>query len=207
MGTKRSPQTTRNPRGMIGVHRPRASGPFDVSAKHKLQLFLPHLQRALQMRQRLSASLTGQHASNEALARTYTATFVVAGYRRILYANPAAETLFHSGDGIQHASRAACDQSSRHQRAPGCIDPPRGRHRDGFRGSSGGALVIERGERLPLTFLSPCSGRRGRVWSCCASGDRFHSRPRKADADDLGVASAVRSDPGGGGHRQHAGRW
>jgi hypothetical protein len=71
----------------LGIHRPRASGTYEEDDKRRVGLFLPHLQRALQVRRRLAAPAIAHHATLDALERTGTATLVASRDGRILYAN------------------------------------------------------------------------------------------------------------------------
>ncbi len=48
--------------GGLGIHRPRPSGPYEEDDKHQVGLFLPHLQRALQLRRKLADSAIAHEA-------------------------------------------------------------------------------------------------------------------------------------------------
>jgi DNA-binding CsgD family transcriptional regulator/PAS domain-containing protein len=139
--------------GIIGVHRPRQAGLFDATAKKELQLFLPHLQRALQVRQRLSIPSVAEQAAVEGLERTGTATLVVCRDGTILYANRQAETLLREGKGIiaRHgrlSTTARADAQRLTLLIARAVDTAVGRN-----ASSGSALAIEREDQLPLTIL------------------------------------------------------
>ncbi|HEY5211089.1 MAG TPA: helix-turn-helix transcriptional regulator [Stellaceae bacterium] len=137
----------------LGIIRSRGGERFEAPDKALVSAFLPHLQRALQMRRRLLLSSMEWHAALEALDRTATATLVVGRDGGILFANRKADDLFREGDAIRSfgnrltvvgrgesgrladAIRAAANTASGHGTA------------------SGGMVVLERLDRLPLTVL------------------------------------------------------
>jgi DNA-binding CsgD family transcriptional regulator len=77
--------------GVLGVHRDRGEKPFDDRDRTRAAMLLPHLERALKIRDRLSD--VGRMASITALEQSGTAVLVLAGDRRIVFLNAAAETL------------------------------------------------------------------------------------------------------------------
>jgi len=87
----------------LGIHRARREGDFDKRDKRPVVQFLPHLQRALQLRRRLFASNVERGATLEALDRSGIATFILAQDGLILYANRQAEIMARQGDGISAA--------------------------------------------------------------------------------------------------------
>jgi DNA-binding CsgD family transcriptional regulator/PAS domain-containing protein len=74
----------------LGLHRDAASKPFDNDNKRTLSLILPHLQRALQMRDRLAPVSDLGAAALDTLA---IAVIVVDRDMRMLYCNAEAEAL------------------------------------------------------------------------------------------------------------------
>ena len=174
------PASTGSMMGIIGVHRPRQAGLFGASAKKELQLFLPHLQRALQIRQRLSAPSVAQQVAVEGLERTGTATLVVLRDSAVLYANRQAETLLSESAGIiarhgrtrdhepcrYRAPQGTDRQCSRYRRGPRCIVGWRDGHR-----SRGPAA--SHGSHRPVSS----SARRSRRCGACSSP--FSSATRK----------------------------
>lgn len=77
----------------VAVHRPHSSGNYDERDKALVALFLPHLQRALQLRRRLAEPGIAAGAALDALERSGMATVVVTRDGRVLYANREAERL------------------------------------------------------------------------------------------------------------------
>ena len=196
------PASTGSMMGIIGVHRPRQAGLFGASAKKELQLFLPHLQRALQIRQRLSAPSVAQQVAVEGLERTGTATLVVLRDSAVLYANRQAETLLSESAGIiaRHGRLATTSRAGTERlRAliASAVDIAAGRA-----ASSGGAMAIDREDRLPLTVLiAPFRPARDALGVAVPAAVRFHPRPGKADTDDAGASEPVRTYPRRSLHR------
>jgi DNA-binding CsgD family transcriptional regulator/PAS domain-containing protein len=138
----------------VGIHRPRSSSkPYGEEDKRGVAQFLPHLQRALQMRQRLVDPAVERQAALEALERSGKATLVANGAGRIIYANAAAERLLGEGGALRTVGgRLALGERTATQRLTaliqGAADAAAGRG-----GSPADALAIERPGRLPLTVL------------------------------------------------------
>jgi len=137
----------------IGVHRAHDGATYDDRDKSLLGQFLPHLRRALQIRRRLADPAIEHGAALDALERSGTATLVVSGDGRLLYANGAAERLLQAGDGLRViGGRLAAAGRSTAERLTAFI-------RDcsntaaGKASGAGGVLAIARAERLPLTVL------------------------------------------------------
>jgi PAS domain-containing protein len=138
---------------VIGIHQPRAGVAYDQRDQPLVAQFLPHLQRALQLRQRRAGPGIAGRAALEALDRSRAATLVVTSQGGVLYANREADRLLQAGAGIAAlggrlatAHRAATDRLMALIR--GAVDAAVGNA-----GSPGGALAIERDGRLPLTIL------------------------------------------------------
>ena len=138
---------------IYGTHRPRSLGHYEQNDADAVAAFLPHLQRALQLRRRLAQPEIERSATLEALDRTGTATLVVAGNGRILYANPQAERLLCSGDAIRAVDgRLGTTDRASSQRLAALVG--RVTETASGRGSAaGGAMAVSRGDRLPLTVL------------------------------------------------------
>jgi hypothetical protein len=62
----------------LGIHRPLSCGNYDDNAKRKVAKLLPHLQRAIGIRDRLEPLELERRAAIEALEATNLATLVVA---------------------------------------------------------------------------------------------------------------------------------
>lgn len=137
----------------IGIHRPRGSENYDERDTARVAQFLPHLQRALQIRQRLTDPALERQAGLEAMERTATATLVATREGRVLYANQEAERLLREGDAIRIVGgRLATSERSAAERLTGFI---RGAvdAASGHGGTHGGTLSVARANRLPLTVL------------------------------------------------------
>src|SRR6476661_2238100 len=76
-----------NTLGCLGIHRPKGAGRYVEEDRQRVARFLPHLNRALCMRQRLEHVELAQCASLDALDRLDTAVVVVEANCRVLYAN------------------------------------------------------------------------------------------------------------------------
>lgn len=95
------------------LYRPVRSRPFSAADEAKLGLLQPHFTRAMAMRHRLREAAQG--AAALALERVSTAVAVLAGSRRILCANSAAEKLFsnHSPSLVKDGRLCACEPAQR----------------------------------------------------------------------------------------------
>lgn len=137
----------------LGIHRAKQEGDFDEPDKRPVALFLPHLERALQLRRQLQPAGIAGAVALDALERVGIATFVVAENGLILYANRKAEGLVQTADAMV---------------APGnrltTLDPRASKHlavaisaavtmAAGGPGAIAGSLVVRRPDRFPLTVL------------------------------------------------------
>ncbi|MEJ0015626.1 MAG: hypothetical protein WDN25_03515 [Acetobacteraceae bacterium] len=77
----------------IGLHRDAAAGAFTATERRTLELVLPHLQRALQVRSRMELDRHAQIAGHTALDALSLCVIVVDASMRVLHANTAAATL------------------------------------------------------------------------------------------------------------------
>lgn len=192
--------------GIIGIHRPRRSGPFNAAAKQELQFLLPHVQRALQIRQRLSSLELGRQASLEALARAQTATMVVLRDSRILYANPEAEALLQTGDGLRSMHGRLTSSDSRSGRRLAALIQGAADTAAAKGASPGGVIAIAREGHFPLTVLIAPFGRPVMDLVPLFRPRSFHPRSGTRHADDTGIANVIRSDSGRSMHCWHVGR-
>jgi DNA-binding CsgD family transcriptional regulator len=89
---------------LIGLHRPKDAPDFARTDRELLNRLLPHLQRALQIRVQLNASLQRETLAYEAL-EVLTVPFVVArANATVVYANAAARMLAAQNDGLDLGS-------------------------------------------------------------------------------------------------------
>jgi DNA-binding CsgD family transcriptional regulator len=86
--------------GNIGVMRARAAKPFSVDDKRILQTLIPHLQRAVNLKRRLSHLEELQKDNKNALDRWSTAVFVVGRDGDVRLANGTAAVLLRRRDGL-----------------------------------------------------------------------------------------------------------
>jgi DNA-binding CsgD family transcriptional regulator/PAS domain-containing protein len=140
--------------GFFGIHRPHRSGAFERRDKERVAQLVPHVQRALQLRQRLAGVALERHAALDALERVGGAVLVVARDGRVLYANAAAEMLLRDGDAIAMSSGrlAAIDHAAALRL--GLLIRSASDTAAGAEGSAGGGVALLREDRLPLTLLA-----------------------------------------------------
>jgi DNA-binding CsgD family transcriptional regulator/PAS domain-containing protein len=89
----------------IGLHRPAAVGSFDAVHVRMLERLVPHLRRAMPLRDRLAPATAGAASGLAALDALATGVVVADAGRRVLFANGAAEALAGS-DGPYQFVRA-----------------------------------------------------------------------------------------------------
>jgi DNA-binding CsgD family transcriptional regulator/PAS domain-containing protein len=139
--------------GVLGVHRARAAGPYGEADRRQLGALLPHVRRALGLRDRLRNTALAQSAALGALERIETGVLVVDASRTVLYANRAAERLLESVPEIYtQAQRLRIDDPGLNNRLAWLV-------REAVRTATGGthlqgtAMVVGRPGRLPVTLL------------------------------------------------------
>ena len=86
--------------GVLGVHRPRSAGPYDDEDKRLVSHFMPHLQRALRIREHLTQAAVQQRVSVDTLDRCDAAALLVTADGRIIHANRLAEALLADGSAL-----------------------------------------------------------------------------------------------------------
>lgn len=137
----------------FGIHRSYDRGAYDEEDKRRVSLFLPHLQRALQIRQRLATAGIEKYAALDGLERTGTAVLVTDRDGRVLFADRLAELVLNQGDAIRvMGGRLVCINRTISERMMFFIRGAVG-VAAGFNGNAGGAISIPRNDRLPLTVL------------------------------------------------------
>jgi len=102
---------------VVGIHRPRDARAYELTDSRRLSLLLPHLQRALEIRQRLRhASAIGKFAT-AAFDRLSLGVILMGPTGKVLHANVAAEAILRVGDGLMRAPdgiRAMTKQDDKH---------------------------------------------------------------------------------------------
>jgi DNA-binding CsgD family transcriptional regulator len=138
--------------GVIGIHRPRSSGTYEEQDKSRVARFLPHIQRALQIRNCLGRAALAQRVSLETLSRTDTATIVVAADGHILLANARAEELLSAGGAVcVHKGRLATTNLSDTARLLSLVRSAS--NMGEARNDPGGVMAVRQANQLPLTVL------------------------------------------------------
>jgi DNA-binding CsgD family transcriptional regulator len=138
----------------FGIHRQRSRGTYQEHDKRPVAEFLPHLRRALQLRQRLARPAIERHAALDALERTGIATLVVGREGEVIYANSQAEELLRAGDSVRvFGGRLAAAGRSNSEKLSLLIHEAVCTASDQRGNAPGGSVAIQRGERLPLTIL------------------------------------------------------
>lgn len=91
--------------GLLGLHRPKDAGAFDEDDRRQLDRVLPHVQRALQLRARLTAETTRLSLGTAALEALALGVVVTDREGAVLLANPAAEALARGGGALSLGTR------------------------------------------------------------------------------------------------------
>jgi DNA-binding CsgD family transcriptional regulator len=89
-----------NQLGVLGIHRPRAAGIYEDRDTALVSRFLPHLQRALRIRDQLAQAVVQRRFSSDTLDRCGTAALLVTADALIIYANQHAEALLADGGAV-----------------------------------------------------------------------------------------------------------
>ena len=87
--------------GAIGVHRPHDAKDFTLKDAERLNRLLPHVQRALEVRQRVRGIELHAGAANFVLDRLSLGVFLISATGRLLHVNVAGEEILKIGDGLQ----------------------------------------------------------------------------------------------------------
>jgi DNA-binding CsgD family transcriptional regulator len=87
--------------GVLGIHRPRCAGAYEEDDKYRASRFLPHLQRALRVREHLGLAARERQMSLEVLYRSQTGILLVTADASIMFANRQAESILASGMGLR----------------------------------------------------------------------------------------------------------
>ena len=139
-----------NALGVFGGHREEKARLFPPAEKQRAMILLPHLRRALQLRERLGRLDLQQRAMSDALEALAIGVMIVGDNGWVLFINAVAERLLRPDNGLMilgnrlRASQPAPDQHLQHT--------IRAAARASARGTSpaGGVVQIPRDERKPL---------------------------------------------------------
>lgn len=85
---------------LIGFHRPRDARDFVRSDRESLELLLPHLRRALQLRERLDVSLRREALAFDSLETLAVPLALARANGSVIFANSAARALSALNDGF-----------------------------------------------------------------------------------------------------------
>lgn len=144
-------QTGPNQLGVLGIHRARASGVYDEQETALASKFLPHLQRALRIRDQLARAAVHRRVSVDTLDRCDTAAFLVATDGLIIYANRHAEALLANGSPIcQRNGRLTAVRESENARLSALIQEV---NRITGARSADGIMALRRVGQQPLSVL------------------------------------------------------
>jgi DNA-binding CsgD family transcriptional regulator/PAS domain-containing protein len=139
--------------GAIGIHRPRAAGPFEAEDKHHLDMLLPHLSRAMLLQRRLQGLTQENRIALDALEKLSVGMIAVDARATVLFANPTAERLLRAGLGLTcrlgclGASDPTKDGELRH------LIRQAGLAALGRSSKTGGVLALPRPKGRPLSLL------------------------------------------------------
>jgi DNA-binding CsgD family transcriptional regulator len=137
--------------GVLGIHRPRPAGTYEEEDKYLVSRFLPHLQRALRVRDQLGQAAIQRSVSSDILDRCDTAALLVAADGLILYANRNAESLLAGGSAIcQRCGRLTATRDPENGRLAALIREACSM--TGVRGADG-IMALRRVKQQPLSIL------------------------------------------------------
>jgi DNA-binding CsgD family transcriptional regulator/PAS domain-containing protein len=141
---------------ILGLQRPRSRPDFGASDQRLLRLLIPHLERALQLRNRVEAIRQEGRLAFAALDALAVAVVIVDTKGTVLHANPAAETLAAQQDGISLQGRQLAIGG-----AAGCelrrLVRDAANSSIGRAGGAGGSLAVPRrsGRRAYSLLITP----------------------------------------------------
>jgi len=139
--------------GGIGLHKPRQAGPFSEADRSKLQLLLPHLQRAWQIRHRLALSERERGVALDLIDGLGIGIVVVAASGRALFVNRIADRVLRGGRGLSLRNDRLRSQDRRRQQNLERLIGEAAGTSAGKGTSAGGTLSLPRMEGPPLVLL------------------------------------------------------
>jgi DNA-binding CsgD family transcriptional regulator len=86
--------------GVVSIFRPHAGDEFTEEDRERLRLLMPHIQRAVQIRHRLSVSEQDRALTLEVLDRLALGAIIVDEDARVVFANSVAERVLRVGQGL-----------------------------------------------------------------------------------------------------------
>lgn len=145
--------------GILGIHRPEAGSDFSRADRRQLRTFLPHLLRALQLRQKLARTQMAANTLAMILEHSQDAIVVVDEDRNVVFANVRAEQFFRHNDviGARQGKLVIHRPESTNRLAhlvKQCVQTARGNAT-----SPGGRIPLSRERRPPLSLsVAPLRG-------------------------------------------------
>src|SRR2546426_12366150 len=85
---------------LVGLIRSRGTTPFSEEDLQLLRLLMPHLQRAVQLHQRITSLELQKHAASDALNGWSLGVILLDAQGRILLVNRSAEAILNERDGL-----------------------------------------------------------------------------------------------------------
>lgn len=85
---------------VIGIHRPHDAKDYAPQEVRRLQRLLPHVQRSLEVRQKLQSANQSNRSAYFALDQLSLGVILVAATGRLLHVNTAGEAMLRAGDGL-----------------------------------------------------------------------------------------------------------
>jgi DNA-binding CsgD family transcriptional regulator len=138
--------------GVLGIHRPQQGGRFTSADRRKVELFLPHLRRALQLGQWLTAGSVRHAAALDTLDRLDTGVIVVDRRRRIIHANALAEEMLRTIPEMGVMDRRLCLRDIALQDRFIRLVRTSVEAASGWPAEAEAAVAVPRAEKLPLTL-------------------------------------------------------
>lgn len=86
--------------GVVGIHRPRDGAAYEPPDTRRLERMLPHLQRALEMRQKIGLATAASQSLLAALDRLSVGVALLGATGKIIHANTRADAILGGGDGL-----------------------------------------------------------------------------------------------------------
>jgi DNA-binding CsgD family transcriptional regulator/PAS domain-containing protein len=142
--------------GVVGIHRPRDASDFAPEEVEQLNRLLPHLQRALEVRQKLRLAEETNRSFESALDRLSVGVIMLGAPGRLLHVNAAADAILRQADGLLRTPDGLrANRKKDDRRLQELIAGVR--RRTGDCRSAGGHLRVERpsGRRAYAVMLAP----------------------------------------------------
>jgi DNA-binding CsgD family transcriptional regulator len=142
-----------NDLGIVTINRPAAAKAFDQRDEARLGVLVPHLQRAVQIHQRLSIAEQQRALTFEMLERLTLGIFVLGADARVIFANAIAQRNLQPGASLQlrrgclrlrHPAQQGRFEKAVHDAALTSV---------GQGTSAGGFVAVRRPEGPPLSLL------------------------------------------------------